>query len=495
MLGHDPQSKPHPSAHLTSDGSLANIEAMWTARNLKLYPIGVAEAVRRHFPAAESIDVRWRDDTVRLGDMTAWQLLNLRPEEALSLPDRIMACGYPESSLEVLRSYSVRYLGLLQFAAMFRDARLETMAFVAPPTAHYSIPKGASVLGLGDHGIVHTPIDASFRIDVDRLRSLLLRRLERTEPVVAVIAVIGTTEHGSVDPLADIADLRDELRSHGLDFHIHADAAYGGYFASALRESDDARTPPSTALPAHTIKHLGALARADSVTVDPHKSGYVHYPAGGLWYRDWRMPEMVARRAPVVFHAGEYPSVGSYTLEGSRPGSAAAAVWAAHKAVPNDSRGYGVLLSQSVLNSYHVRKAIQHRAVASEHYSVTWFFEIAQQDLNIFSFALNPVRNADARLANRLNDEVYAALALDHKGDDRPPVIVTGSVLDPTIVGPGIVGAIRARMKVEDDHSGLSYLICTIMNPFLEWTTINDLAHDMGNVIDRICVKIGGSAP
>ena len=84
-----------------------------------------------------------------------------------------------------------------------------------------------------------------------------------------------------------------------------------------------------------------ALREADSVTVDPHKAGYVPYPAGAVCYRNAAMRDLISLRAPVIFHNQAEPTVGVYGVEGSKPGAAAAAVWLAHKVIRPDRSGYG----------------------------------------------------------------------------------------------------------------------------------------------------------
>lgn len=127
---------------------------------------------------------------------------------------------------------------------------------------------------------------------IPALRAALERCLARKQAVYAVVAILGTTEEGAVDPLAEILALRGEFMKRGLAFAVHADAAWGGYFATMLRR------PPSTwvasteegsvgegdILPAITLREetarqLRALEDADSITVDPHKAGYIPYPA------------------------------------------------------------------------------------------------------------------------------------------------------------------------------------------------------------------------
>jgi glutamate/tyrosine decarboxylase-like PLP-dependent enzyme len=486
LIGYQPDHEPAPFGHLTSDGSVANIEALWAARNLKLYPTAVAAAIRRDLRAARTVKVWWRESEVRLIDLSPWQLLNLSPQEALSLPARIGSCGVTEPEKAILK-YTVQHLGISGFKKQFRKARVAKLEYLAPATAHYSLPKGSSLLGLGDVGLIRLPVDQAFRFDTERLDNALKERLSGRRPVVAVVAVIGNTEHGAVDPLEDIIDLRDKYRKKGLDFVVHADAAYGGYFAAMLRSATD--TNPNDVLRPDTKKDLSAMARTDSVTVDPHKAGYVPYPAGAICYRDQRLPEMIAWRAPVVSHSGRYPTMGHTAIEGSRPGTAAAAVWIAHKAVPLNQAGYGSLLARSIVNSRTIREKLE-AATVGRQFNITMLFGEKEQDLNILSYVFNIRGNKSPGIANKLNKCIFDRLAIEHKNDERPRVIITQSDVDPVTYTKGFVRRIRKRIGVNDDGSPLTFLITTIMNPFLAEDRMDRAIEEMFKVVQQEVKKL-----
>jgi hypothetical protein len=88
---------------------------------------------------------------------------------------------------------------------------------------------------------------------------------------------------------------------------------------------------PISPLSKHATDNLNAMRRADTVTSDPHKTGYVPYPAGGLSYRNGTMKEFVLLAAPEVFHDVNDLSVGVNGLEGSKPGAAGAGVLLSHR--------------------------------------------------------------------------------------------------------------------------------------------------------------------
>src|SRR5690606_36899881 len=138
----------------------------------------------------------------------------------------------------------------------------------------------------------------------------------------------------AVDPLKEILAIRDEYRGKGLEFALHADAAWGGYYKTMLNSSDetnpaffkliDQTKMASLPMSQYVKEQYMVLQLVDSITIDPHKSGYVPYPAGGLCYRNSAMRNLVSFTAPVVYHGGVDPTVGVYGAEGSKPGGAAA---------------------------------------------------------------------------------------------------------------------------------------------------------------------------
>ena len=177
----------------------------------------------------------------------------------------------------------------------------------------------------------------------------------------AVVAVIGTTEDGAVDPLCGIMRLRKEFLKKGLSFVVHADAAWGGYFCAMLPQesptgvpfqspSERARTGfvPDSSLREETQDELFMLREVDLITVDPHKAGYVPYPAGALCYRDGRMRFQITWSAPYlsrgVVAAGT--SIGVFGVEGSKPGAAPMAAWLSHKCIGLGPESYGQLLGE-----------------------------------------------------------------------------------------------------------------------------------------------------
>ncbi len=153
-----------------------------------------------------------------------------------------------------------------------RDAAATPARVYSSDIAHFSADRGAHLLGLGE--VVKVPLDDQFRLDVTALARLLAEAPADSRPVV--VATAGTTDFGSIDPLADLAAL---VHAHG--GWLHVDAAYGG----GLLFSDTHRVL------------LAGLAQADTVSLDLHKLGWQPAAAGVLLARDPSLFGPLARRA------------------------------------------------------------------------------------------------------------------------------------------------------------------------------------------------------
>ncbi len=133
---------------------------------------------------------------------------------------------------------------------------------------------------------------------------------------------MGTTATGSVDPLPDILALREK---HG--FRIHADAAYGGYFVLAEN------------LPQDTAQGFSRIGETDSIVIDPHKHGLQPYGCGCVLFRDSGVGRLYKHDSPYTYFSSTELHLGEISLECSRPGAAAAALWATQKLLPLEKGG------------------------------------------------------------------------------------------------------------------------------------------------------------
>ena len=164
---------------------------------------------------------------------------------------------------------------------------LPQACYFVPATRHYSWDKAGALLWIGQANMNIIEVDSFGHMNVNALEASLRKCLADKLPVFSVVAVVGTTGEGAVDPVDEILELRDILRKEGLDFFLHADAACRGYMCSmfsvaGLHQHFVSFLP----LSGDVERRLRCLKFCDSVTIDPHKSGYIQYPAGALCYRN-----------------------------------------------------------------------------------------------------------------------------------------------------------------------------------------------------------------
>src|SRR6266478_4458312 len=185
---------------------------------------------------------------------------------------------------------------------------------LASEQAHYTHGRISGVLQLPFETV---PCDSRGRMDVNALA----KRLGRGD-VGTVVATMGTTATGSVDPLPEILALRAK---HG--FRIHADAAYGGYFVLTENLGEDAE------------RAVARIGEADSIVIDPHKHGLQPYGCGCVLFRDAGVGRMYKHDSPYTYFSSAELHLGEISLECSRPGAAAAALWATHRLLPLEKGG------------------------------------------------------------------------------------------------------------------------------------------------------------
>ncbi|MGW0712881.1 pyridoxal phosphate-dependent decarboxylase family protein [Streptomyces sp. NPDC002643] len=324
-------------AHLSSGGSTANFEAMWIARNLRSVPSAAAA-----HPGAVDL----------VSDRSPLVLANMPVPQVLDLVEALSARGLlPEVG---------------RLAAEQRRAAHTSGTLLLARSAHYTWDKCADLLGLGPADVEEMELTPTHRVDVQALGRRVRALLANGRPILAVVAMCGSSGEGAVDDLDAILRLRADCeRRFGASFYVHVDAAFGGYCRSLWLQPDGTMAPfedrpldgNGALMKPEVHAAFRALPLADSVTVDPHKSGHSPYPAGGLVFRDRRALSLVARESMYFGHGnGSRIPFGPYTLEGGRPGAAAAAVWAAHRQIGLHSQGYGRLLGGCIATAQRLHK-------------------------------------------------------------------------------------------------------------------------------------------
>lgn len=521
-----------PWGHITCDGTVANIEAIWSARNLKLYPLALQAALKEDSALAKAKKITIPLSTGKLAsliELDTWSLLNLKADDILALPTRLTDEYQISRDLVTasLDQYSLQSLGIQEFSRRFLSQIDKPPVFFVPGSKHYSFPKAAALLGIGASNMVDVPVDEDARMNLAALKELLKRCLAEKRPVYTVVAVMGSTEESAIDPIKDILALRDEFRQQGLEFTVHGDAAWGGYHVSVIRDDFDMPEPPAAFAPSpppavplkqFVVEQFQALGHADSITVDPHKSGYIPYPAGALCYRNSAMRDLVTFSAPVVFHGDAEPTVGIYGIEGSKPGAAAAAVYLSHRVIRPSKSGYGKIIGQALfscrklyaqllcmarpedpfiivpvprlpaeVNGSNVEQQTQfirdrivgktNEEIVKDSAAMKLLAEIGP-DENILAYAFNfktvsGTLNTDLDQANRLNKALYNRLSIN-PGEDiyGYDLIVSTTDLNAAQYGETFINDYKRRLGVGDSTGvSITVLRSVVMDPWVTETT------------------------
>jgi glutamate/tyrosine decarboxylase-like PLP-dependent enzyme len=188
-------------------------------------------------------------------------------------------------------------------------------AILASDQAHYTHSRISSVLKLHLETIAS---DNTGSMDLNALEARLIQAESGDRrPVGTVVATLGATATGSVDPLSGILELRERY-----GFRIHVDAAYGGYFTL------------SSTLQTNDRQSFDAIALADSIVIDPHKHGLQPYGCGCILFRDRTVGRFYKHDSPYTYYSSAELHLGEISLECSRAGASAVALWATQQLLP-----------------------------------------------------------------------------------------------------------------------------------------------------------------
>jgi glutamate/tyrosine decarboxylase-like PLP-dependent enzyme len=186
---------------------------------------------------------------------------------------------------------------------------------VGSEQAHYTHQRISAVLKLE-----FTPIaaDERGRMDLDALEAEL-----RHGDVGTVVVTLGTTAIGAVDALDGVLKLKTRYGSR-----VHVDGAYGGYFRLIAEDRDEG------SLDGAARRAYRATVDADSLVIDPHKHGLQPYGCGCVLFRDPAVGRFYKHDSPYTYFTSRQLHLGEISLECSRAGAAAVALWATHQLLP-----------------------------------------------------------------------------------------------------------------------------------------------------------------
>lgn len=483
MLGYGPDAW----GHLAGGGTVANFEALWIARSVAYLPL-VVKDVRQalRLPA-------WNDSR------KAVELLNSDPSESLNSLARTLVEAEnllgrtPETGRRIESAMRESRWNVAEWGVAAVTAALGSEpCVVLPETHHYCFEKAVDLLGLGRRSLISVPVDADFRMRADALEEAIDGLVKAGRHVIAVVAVVGSTEEGAVDPIDQIAALRTRRRDTGKgSFWLHADAAYGGYLRTVTVPSRMGLGVPETEikiggrvrrvplpLPEHStcgaLEHLG---ECDSITIDPHKLGYVPYPAGAVCYKSRLTKHLARQNAPYLAERpsegntdGAGDAAGLYVLEGSKPGAAAAAVWLSHTLIPLDNTGHGILVQETIRNACELHTLLTEYPSLVPGTAVV-AVALCSPGSNIVCYAFRSANKA-LTLAelNRANTKIYDRFTL--RAAERvydQSFFVSRTTIAPDRYSAGTCGSFLRRLGVsaeEYQEHGVFLLRSVLMNPW-----------------------------
>jgi glutamate/tyrosine decarboxylase-like PLP-dependent enzyme len=222
--------------------------------------------------------------------------------------------------------------------ALWVASRLQPGKAVAfSSEAHYTHGRMCELLGVKT---VILPVTARGTIDLDALAAL-----DRVANVGTLVVTAGTTATGAVDAIDSALGI---ARERG--WRLHVDAAYGGFFV-VLAGRPEAQLDRSV---------WQAISQADSIVIDPHKHGLQPYGCGAVLFADPSVGSFYKHASPYTYFTSKELHLGEISLECSRPGAAAAALWATLRCLPLTAQGLGVSLMASrnaALRAYETVRA------------------------------------------------------------------------------------------------------------------------------------------
>ncbi|EGC38957.1 hypothetical protein DICPUDRAFT_75453 [Dictyostelium purpureum] len=386
-----------PFGHLTSGGSLANIEALWCSYWVKFIPLCIKDALQVEGDLKDAKDllkikekyiysndfmecIEYKGDEnneIKLISLSNWDLLNLNSDEAVRLP--FLVAKYCNLSVHqvypIIKKYHPYSVGVFNY---FTSHKINLPIYIIPESSHYSLGKAACLLGLGyETGVKEIVLDKNRRMNIDNVEKTLNECWINRTPVINITCICGSTQEGAVDHMDLILNLKEQYRNEKkLSFDIHVDGAFGAFFLTMIREDFKMLDLPTkkhnfieiteeakpmelyksdlfeseSILSNHMKKQLSLLKYADTVTIDCHKHGFINFTAGGIFFRNDKF-KYILNVSPIYIGGNSIESTGIWGIEGSRNQQAVSAIYLTNSIMRPSKGGYGRLLKRSLLNS------------------------------------------------------------------------------------------------------------------------------------------------
>ncbi len=350
MVGWNPELEGH--GHFTSGGTVANFEGLLRAKSRLNQWLALGTFLKE-----KNLTKKNLFELAHMGwDDFDQSIKTISPDEYAEWKDKWV-------------SNPIRFAN--HVSRIFKTD-FEGPVILVSQSKHYSWPKGAQLLGMGSDRLLSINLDAGGRMDPQHLKAMMDQCSRAQLPISAIISVAGTTELGTVDPLDEIQKIISTNEQEHHYFWHHVDAAYGGFLCSMLGQKDDSEMGA-------LLQKLNAMQFANSITIDPHKLGYVPYASGVILIKNRREYQYQDIQAPYI-QFDQRQDVGLQTLEGSRSAGGAVATWLTERSIGLNSAGYGRILARSISSKRLVEKMLQE--------SVPFFISAPGLDTNVIGFTI-----------------------------------------------------------------------------------------------------------
>jgi len=416
------------SGHFTSGGTVANLEGALRARDRFA-----------RWLAAGAVNRKYGDKRLNMFDccLMGWDEFDrIRFEYELSDEDM--------KPYHILRGNPVHVYRNLN--SIFEMDYAGPVVLV-PQNKHYSWNKAVDIMGLGEEAFVGIETDEHGRMCVDCLRTTLENCFKRQRPPLMVVSVAGTTELGEMDPIHEIQAVLDEYqKKNGWHIWHHVDAAYGGFLCSIDAEQSDVVSE-------NMARALKAIGRSNSVTIDPHKLGYVPYASGAFLCNSKREYYYRKSIAPYINFTGTMER-GPQTIEGSRSAAGAVSTLLTARTIGLGADGYGRILERTI------RSRVKLEAMMDQVHEDIRIFPHAET--NIITFCVARQNEAMGK-SNERTLQVYKAFSPDENHD----FFVSKTTLKRPAYNR-LIDAFTQQWKAVHDTEELVLIRITVMNPFFD---------------------------
>lgn len=279
-------------------------------------------------------------------------------------------------------------------------------AYFLPQHAHYSWAKAMLIMNVPSNQVYWVNLDQFGRMCTKDLKSSILRAQNSGHKPCLVVSLFGSTEFGICDPIDKVESLLNELFSKADKPWHHVDAAYGGFF-SCLKSTKRIFTNSVS-------RSLRSIQNADSVTIDPHKLGYVPYAVGAFICKSKKLYQMNPLHSPYL---NKQQSQTLWTIEGSRSSQGALSIELFSKILPFNKKGFGRVLTRHFKardSLIETLKTIPNLRILHSH------------DLNIIAFVIAKHKESTLEVSQR-NLRLYIQFSPKNK---RAQYIISKTEVD-----------------------------------------------------------------